>query len=423
MTTFKIVLRHSTRKGRHAGSLCLRVISGRCTNSISIGCYVYPDEWDAFDQSVIFPIGNPDRVVYLHGVMQRVALCCEKMSRVIATRERYGKYTVSDLCSDYHLAGDDSTLLGYAARLSADLLANGRRRTSKAYGTVCRGLVAFNDGDDLSLSDLTAPLINSFESYLMKQNKTPNTISYYMRNLRAIYNKAIRSGLICRVGNPFADVYTGVDDTRKRALSADEVKQIVDVDPAKMLGDSDSDPDPRKEAKVTKLTVARQLFIFCLFAHGMNFIDLCYLKKSQVVKGHIRYYRKKTGKQIEVPVNSGMLEIIKFFEPMVRDSEYVFPILKDNGTDLYVQYETAMRRQNYFLKELAVLAHLHVPLSTHVARHSWASIMKSRMQPISVISEGLGHSSEQTTRKYLASFDRDVLVRAGETVLAAVNRS
>lgn len=420
MATLKFILRPSTKPGRHQGCLSLRVIQNRSAKTVSICRHLFSEEWDQEAQAILYPTDDPQRLAYLTEIDAHRAVCIRKMSEVIRNLEERKPYTTSEVIECYHRTTDDSKLTGYAAMLSAELTAKGQFRTAKAYTTVCRGLIAFNSGIDIPLEQINATLIKRFETHLKERSKQPNTISYYMRNLRAIYNKAVAATRIAKDEKPFAGVFTGVEETRKRALSSDEVNRIKSIDFDKLL--QEHDPDSRQGCYIRQLHRAQRLFLFCLYAQGMCFVDLCYLKKENLKGGVIRYYRKKTGKQINVPLNDGMTGIIKDFEEEMRDSEHMFPLL-DNGKDnLRLQYETALRAQNRRLKEVAALAKLDKGITTHVARHSWASIMKNKMQPISVINEGLGHSSEKMTRKYLTSMDYSILAKAGRTVLAAVSR-
>lgn len=417
MVTFKFVLRLSSKAGRYPGSLSLRVIHNRKPKTISICCRLYPEEWDEVSQAINYSTADPKRVEYLRDVEKQIESCVDTLNEIVKRLEEQGNYTVADVIKHYHNTSNESKLTGYAAYLSAGLIESEQHRTAKAYGTACRGLVAYNNGVDIPLEQINATLIRGFETYLKENSKRPNTISYYMRNLRAIYNKAVSAGRIAKDEKPFAGVFTGVEETKKRALNASEVNKINAIDFDKLLQQLDSDTAQARH--IQNLEFARRLFLFCLYAHGMCFVDLCHLKKTQLKNGVLRYYRKKTGKQIEVPVNEGMLKIIESFEPMVKDSDYLFPLLT-GSKNLRLQYETALRTQNRRLKKLALLAGLEKDIATHVARHSWASILKNAMQPLSVISEGLGHSSEKMTRKYLASFDHSILKNAGRLVLNAV---
>lgn len=422
MATFKFVFRPSRRDGRQQGSLFLRVIHERKSKTASVCCRLFPDEWDMAAQAIRYPACEPSRRDSLSVVEGKLSACRDKLNDVIGKLEKKGYYTASDIIGRYRCTKDAGMLLGYAASLAEDLRENEQYRTARAYGTVCRGLVAFNSGVDVPLVRITAGLIKRFETNLKEKGKQPNTISYYMRNLRAIYNKAVDAGRIPAGEKPFAGVFTGVEETKKRALVASEINRLRRIEFENLL--QTHQPGTRKYRDIQNLYYAWRLFFFCLYAHGMCFVDLAHLKKAHLKDGVIRYYRKKTGKQIEVPVNEGMRKIIESFAAEMKDSSFLFPVAGNVGEagKGRVLYETAMCTQNRRLKKLAELVGIERRISTHVARHTWATICKNELLPLSVISEGLGHSSEKMTRKYLASFDHSILGDAGKTVLSAISR-
>ena len=153
------------------------------------------------------------------------------------------------------------------------------------------------------------------------------------------------------------------------------------------------------------------VLFFCLYAQGMCFVDLAYLKKSHINDDILHYYRKKSGKQICIFINEGMQCVIDSFACDMGNSDNLFPIIDSSGGNERLLYESAMRTQNRRLKKLVLMAGVSKLLSTHVARHSWATICKNELLSLSVICKRFGHSSEKMTRKYLDSFDFSILGR------------
>jgi len=422
MTSMNLVLRPSTKLGRNEGSLSLRLIHHRRVKTVILPeCKLYPEEWNRKSQEVVYSGNNPRRIAYLEKLNKRIFAEMELVTNLIIKLEKEGRYNLEDLMKIYRQRKKDSNLLGFTENLVTSLKAKGHERTANAYRTVTRGLVKFNKGVDIPLTEINSCLIKDFEKYLKDAGRLPNTISYYMRNLRAIYNKAIVGKQFSQPkDNPFTGVYMGVTRTMKRALSIEEIKKLYDLDLSSLL--------KRKKAAskeyqfIENLEIAHRYFFFCFYARGMSFIDLAYLRKENIRGGFVRYIRKKTGQQIEVRVTPEMQSIIDSFRGDVLDSSYVFPIIRDKDKNLRTQYETALRLQNYRLKRLALLAKIHKPVSTHWARHSWASTGKLNNIPIRVISECLGHTSEKTTLIYLNSLDNSLLDSANEIIISAVCR-
>lgn len=290
---------------------------------------------------------------------------------------------------------------GFTHELGKELLAQNKDRTARAYQTAVARLCDFCNNPELPLSAITSTLMIDFERHLFNEGLGRNTISSYMRSLRAIYNKAVEMQLIlAQTTPPFKNVFTGVEPTRKRALNMDEINRLTAVN---VKGND-------------KLFFALQLFLFGFHAKGMSFVDMAYLKKSDLRGDTIRYRRKKTKGLIELKITKSLREIIRYFTPMAKNSPYLLPIITSKGKDERLQYESALRLQNKRLNALGKLAKLPYPLSTHVCRHSWASFAKQLGTPLAVISDSLGHSSQQTTQIYLASIGQDVLDKVSERV-------
>ena len=419
MASINFVLRPSSKVDR-AGSLTLRVIHCRQTRNVTLpDCRLYSHEWNPVTQSVIYPpTDNPERSAYLSIVELKIRNERDHINGYITELERGGHYCTDDIISLYREKSGHDKMLGYTKLLTRELEKRGQKRTARAYRTVTRGLVAFNKGVDIPLCQINAGLIKSFELYLKNKELLPNTISYYMRNLRAIYNKAVAAKYIFNPTGekPFAGVFTGYTKTMKRALPQEELKRLHDLDFSEILKNEEA--DSRRHDRIEKLYFAWLLFFFCFYARGMCFIDLVYLRKENISGGVLRYCRKKTGQQVEVRITDKLQEIIDRFASQVRHSPYLFPILTENGTNLRLQYENALRLQNNRLKRLSQFARIRA-ISTHVSRHTWATIGKKENVPLRVISECLGHTSERTTLIYLGLLDNHVLDQANDIITSA----
>ena len=421
MPSINFVLRPSSRVDA-PGSLTLRVIHCRKVKSVTLsGCRLYPAEWNQCEESIIYPPDNLERSLYLKGAELKIRSEKALLKDYIADLNRQGQYGVDDILSLYRKKSSSDKLLGYAELLAIELEQQGQERTARAYRTVAKGLIAYNKGEDIPLYQINARLIKAFEIHLRDKGKLPNTISYYMRNLRAIYNKAISSKHLVNITGekPFAGVFTGTTKTMKRALSVDELKNLYSLDFADML--KTAAPKSQDRAGLERLSVAWRLFFFCFYARGMCFIDLAYLRKDNIHSGVLRYCRKKTGQQVEIKITSELQQIIDSFANEVKGTPYLFPVIKDNGKNSRLQYENGLRLQNRRLKALSRLAGIR-SVSTHVSRHSWATIGKQENVPLRVISECLGHTSEKTTLIYLGLLDNTVLDQANELVTSVIVR-
>ncbi|MBO4529116.1 MAG: site-specific integrase [Paludibacteraceae bacterium] len=270
-------------------------------------------------------------------------------------------------------------------------------RTSETYTASLGSFMTFRENQDVPLADITSDLMLLYEAYLRNRGVCMNTVSFYMRILRAVYNRAVEKGLI-EQRHPFRHVYTGVDKTTKRAIPIKMVKAL------KMLD----------LTKHPSLDFARDMFLFSFYTRGMSFIDMAYLRKADLKKGALTYRRRKTGQQLSIKWENCMAEIIAKYPE--NQTDYLLPIIKKKGNERK-QYDNALHLINYRLKRLTETLQLSRPLTLYVARHSWASAAKAKNIPLSVISEGMGHDSESTTQIYLASIENSIVDKANKVIL------
>lgn len=272
----------------------------------------------------------------------------------------------------------------------------GKNRTAETYAATLRSFRRFRKGEDVRLEQMTPELMETYEGYLRASGLTPNSTSFYARILRAVYNRAVEQGLVedCK---PFKHVYTGVDKTVKRALPFELLKEIKALD----------------LREHPALAFARDMFMLSFYLRGMSFIDMAFLRKSDLRNGYITYRRRKTGQQLIIAWTEEMQGILNRYPS--NPTEYLLPII--TGDD--VNYRNVGYNINYNLKRVAALVGITVPLTMYVARHSWASAARELNIPISVISEGMGHDNEATTRIYLASIDTRVVDYANQLILDA----
>lgn len=281
----------------------------------------------------------------------------------------------------------------------------GRFRTAETHRATLQSFILFRNGKDLSISRFNSDLMLLYEAFLKNRRVCPNTISFYMRILRAVYNQAAEKGL-CSQKYPFKHVYTGIGKTVKRALSLNHLKALK----ALPLGN-----EPR-------LAFARDLFLFSFYTRGMSFIDMAYLHKKDINNYTLSYRRRKTGQCIYIQWERCMQDIVDRY-PTPQESPYLLPILcppYTSGLQERRCYQKALHSINHQLKILSKRMGLPAPLTTYVARHTWASIARNQDIPIPVISEGLGHHSEQTTRIYLTSLDTSIIDEANRKIIDIV---
>lgn len=398
MASVKVKLRPSTINGAE-GTLYYQVIHQRIVRQIHTGYKIYPAEWDRAAAWIAVPASTDEkRRGYLSKLERHVKDCISRLRTIIRQLEQTGKgYTVDQLLELYVTTTDCRHFLSFGRHLVAELTQMGKRRTAERYRTTLNSFERFRGGlDDILLDSVDSSLMTAYETWLKEHGICPNTTSYYMRNLRAIYNRAVEKRLTGQQ-KPFKHVYTGIDKTAKRAVPLKCIRQIRDL------------------VLQPPLDLARDIFMFSFYTRGMSFVDMAFLKKKDLRDGILSYRRKKTNQQLFIKWEQPMQDIVDKYD--TAETPYLLPIIKDASKEERRQYQNARHQTNYRLRKIGELLGLTIPLTTYVARHGWASVAKSKNIPLATISEAMGHDSEETTRIYLASLDTSIVDKANRIVM------
>lgn len=400
MASIKVKFRPSTASGRE-GSIYYQVIHGRIVRQIKTGFHVYDTEWDQKTSTVkIMQEVSESRKRYLYDVLERIGWDIRRLQAIIVQCDKQGKcYSADSIVEKFSQQADQQSLFCFMQGIIGQLKQLGKVRTSETYTAALASFMKFREGQDILLCEIDGNTMMLYEAWLKDKGICPNTVSFYMRILRAVYNRAVEKELT-EQKHPFKHVYTGIGKTVKRAIPLKAIKHIKELDLTLKL----------------HLDYARDMFLFSFYTRGMSFIDMAYLKKSDLKNGIITYRRRKTGQQLTVKWEKCMEDILAKYGENTA-TRYLLPIITNPCSDERTQYRNAICRINVALKEVAGLAGLNIPLTMHVARHCWASVAKSKNIPLSVISEGMGHDSEETTRIYLASLDTSVVDKANSLIL------
>ena len=396
MASIKVKFRPSTNENKE-GTIYYQIIQNRVIRQLKTDYRLFMHEWDEEESSII--TANNSRQNYIQSIEERIDWDIKRLQSIIAHLENKRiKYTADDIISTFQKQTNEQSLFNFMQGVIAQLQQMGKQRTSETYRCTLKSFMQFRENKDVLLGDIDSDLMLMYEAYLHNRGLTKNSTSFYLRILRAVYNRAVEKDLTTN-RNPFKHVYTGIDKTIKRAIPLKAIKQIKNLD----------------LSLLPSLDFARDMFLFSFYTRGMSFIDMAYLKKKDLANGILSYRRRKTGQQLFIRWEKCMQEIVEKYDN--PQSEFLLPIIKRADKDNRLQYQSALRFVNNHLK--SVIAHLNIgiAISMYTARHSWASIAKSKNIPISVISEGMGHDSEMTTQIYLASLDNAVVDRANAQIL------
>lgn len=398
MATIKLKFRPSSVKDRE-GTLFYQIIHMRQVRQIYTDLHLFDSEWNGKNSSVITASTNDiQRTNYLLSVSRSIKDGLAKLASIISQLECKGDpYTAQDIVTAYNAPITVVGVVSFARKVIADMKKIGKRSTANRFELCLSSFLRYTDGNEVAWSDLTSTYMLGYEEFLMKRGLCRNSTSCYMRNLRSIVNRAIEEDYeVPR--NPFKHVYMGVDKTVKRAIPLDTVCRIRDLD---LSGHP-------------ALDFARNVFMFAFYTRGMSFVDIAFLKKSDVIGEMITYSRRKTRLQLRVRMEPATLKIIEHFGK--NESQYLLPILSDSG-DVELQYVNAYNRVNRNVKKIGKMLGLDTKLTLYVARHAWASIAHTNNVPLSTISKAMGHDSENTTLIYLQSLDTSSVDKANSDII------
>ncbi|NDV66425.1 site-specific integrase [Bacteroides sp. 224] len=291
---------------------------------------------------------------------------------------------------------------------SKERLRNGRYRTSRAYRSTFNSVKSYCLCDITLEKCFTKKFLVSYQQFLENRGLSLSTISFYMRMLRALYNYAVDCEYVSFTPKLFACVYTGTGKTVKRAVSADSIRKL----------------NEQMFSEGSALDKSRDLFLFSLYAQGISFVDMAFLMKNNLSGDTLTYHRRKTGTSITVSLIPEAQAILKKYASRVSDSPYLLPIITSTSSQrAYTQYESALHLHNHHLKQIGRLSGMENKLTSYVARHSWATIAYHSGVDVAVISQAMGHRTEEVTRIYLASFSVETLMKANSLVMSKLSGS
>lgn len=408
MTSIKVKFRPSSVNGRE-GTVYYQIIHERKVRQIVTGYRIYPTEWDE-GRATVIPGKDSSRNRVLMTIRENIIRDVERLHRILRKLEgRPMPFTAGDIADEFISYARNYSLVNFMGNAISRLRLNGKVRTAETYQVTLNSFRKFMasrsglpaESEDMMLDNLNSEIMEAYEAWQRARGISPNTISFYTRILRAVYNRAVEEEII-ENRYPFRHVYTGIGKTVKRALPLSVIRKIKSVD----------------LSLTPSLDFARDMFIMSFCLRGMSFIDMAFLRKSDLRNGHIVYRRRKTGQQLVIAWTGEMQAILAKYPE--NESDYLLPIIRTPGQNERAVYRNMSYNINRNLNIFARQLKLDMRLTMYVARHSWASAAKTKGIPVTVISEGLGHDNEATTRIYLSSLDTSVVDRANSIILRAL---
>lgn len=409
--TFKIVLDKRYKKGNDTYPLKVRVYSGSNYKEKSIDIFVRETDWDGTNQAL-----RSDCITYeVHN--SRILSIRSKVQNQILLAELQGGSEVlpEDVIKAVFIIGtatkpksERPCIIKHGEALIGQLTASGKVGNAFVYSCAVNKLKTFV-GSTCTFEDLTYKRLIEFQDSMLADQIKVNTVSVYMRTIRAVFNRAIREGIIPATCYPFTAYRIKNEKTVNRTLTLKEMRSIAKL----------------KLEPCTPIWHWRNYFMlsFCLI--GVNFADLLTLTGDNIVDGRIVFRRKKTGKIYTIQLHENAIDILSNYVDMNKpdNEKLLLPVLKLTGDLLKLKKDIwqAIKTCNEYLERIAKKLEFNKEVTTYYARYTWANIARSQGYSKDIIGEALGHSyGNSTTSIYLDDYDNAVIDEANAKVIEAV---
>ena len=385
--------------------LMLRIAQNGKSTYKSLKISVAAKHWD-FDKNVPKP-NNPHK-----DLIQKIILKTklDYQQRILEKKANKEEFTASSLINEQKEITKTQTVEEFYLFIIEELKQKGQIGTSYAYLNSYNTLRNFNKGKKLNytFSHIDVSFCKKYEDWMRSKGNKDTTLSYQFRTLRAAYNRAIDAKIVCREKNPFIEYKLSHLNTKtmKRALSKADILKIINA-------------DCNGQNNLRKLT--HDIFAFSYLCGGISFVDIANLTPDNIIENRLIYQRQKTHGGINLVLSEQAKQIIYQYSDYQQEAEYLFPILhrkrhitpmqKSNRVHkICHQVNTELRA---FARELGIMAEV----TTYVARHSFATILKKSGVNIGIISQALGHQDIKTTQIYLSKFDNEQVDEAMKNLL------
>jgi len=401
-TNILIILDKRRQKKDKTYPLILRIIHNRKSISISLGYSLLEKDWNEKTTSIKKTSKVVSNVTRLNNLISKQKT---RAFDIITQLQDSGEIeTLSSKEIKDRILNKSSkiTFFQYTTRLIQEMSEAGKFGNALVYKDCLRVSKKFTKEKDIRFEEINYKYLVRFENFLSANGNSVNSISVYLRTLRAIYNKAIKENIVKQEYYPFKNFSIKNGKTQKRAVKKEVIETIEEL----------------QLEPYSTLWHYKNYFLFSFYGMGLNFADMAHLKMNNIHLDRIIYSRQKTGKEYNIKITAKMHQILNHYTERKKIDSYIFPIIKrsDNPQLAYQDIVSSRRNYNKGLKEIAELCEIENNLTSYVSRHSWATIAKKKGVPTAVISEGLGHESEKTTQIYLDSFDKEVLDEYNEII-------
>ena len=397
-TTVNVVCYKSKVLKNNESPLMIRVCKDRKMKYQSLGISILPKYWDFKANKPTSKCPNKEYIERL--IAEKVKVYTDK---VIEFKSQEKEFTATSLMEKVNKPVKRKTVQEVFNQYIQELESANRLRYADMYKCTMHSLIKFNKHLDIPFSDMDTIWLKRYEVWLQSQGLAINTLGTRFRHLRVIYNFAIEEKIVKSEYYPFNSFKVSKLNqiTAKRSIQKDEILSVLNY-----------------QGQTPLECLAIDLFTFSYLAAGINFGDIARLTKDNILENRLIYIRKKTQKQIKVSLQEQAIKLIQKYS--MPDNPYLFPILSSfhkTEQQKVNRIHKIIAKVNKSLKEIGERLNVPIDLTTYVARHSFATVLKRSGVNTSLICEALGHSSERVTQIYLDSFGNDQMDNAMKKLL------
>jgi integrase len=393
MVSVKIILDNRSMKRDGTFPLILRVIYKRKVFQLPLGYSLLEKDWDETGQKIKSSCKLVENINRVNSVITKEK---QQALEIVIRLQDEGKLETISLAelktyiSKKHV---DLMVLDYCDEVITQLQKANKIGNAEVYKTMRNSLRIFTNGKDFPIKQLNYTWLKKYESWYLGKGNTLNGLGVNLRTLRALFNRAIKEKRVSKDYYPFSEYSIKKEETRKRAIPSSDLELIKKYEP-----------------KTKRQQKAKDYFLLSYYLMGASFIDLAFLKLENIVNGRIEYKRKKTSRLHSILVTPSLLKILNPYIEGKQKGDFILNVIKsDDPVTQYKQVKKALKQYNKYLEEIAKACGISFNITSYVSRHSYATIAKYKGVPTSVISEALGHSSEEVTQVYLSYFDKGVM--------------
>ncbi len=393
MVSVKIILDNRSKKRDGSFPLTLRVIHNRKFFQLPLGYSIQEKDWDEVGQKVKPSCKLIENINRVNSILTKEKQHALEVVTKLQDEGQLETLSLKELKTYISKKQTDLMVLDYCEEVIEQLQEANKIGNSEVYKTMRNSIRTFTKEKDFPIKQLNYAWLKKYESWYLGKGNTLNGLSVNLRTLRALFNRAIKEKKISKEYYPFDEYSIKKEQTRKRAIPASDLELIKCFEP-----------------KTKQQQKAKEYFVLSYYLMGASFIDLAYLKVENIINGRIEYKRKKTGRLHSIMVTSSLLKILNPYLEGKQKDDFILNIIKsDEPKTQYKQVKKALKQYNKYLEEIAKECGISFNITSYVSRHSYATIAKYKGVPTAVISEALGHSSEEVTQVYLSSFDKTVM--------------